>query len=297
MTRLHKMMLSSAAVAIIALLSLVSTVRAEITATIAADQSTPPASAVPQENVPGGWRIKAGAGILYVPAFAGSKDYQLLAIPNVSVEFKDRFFALMKEGIGYNVIHSESWRIGPLLKYVFERKENGSNPFRVSGDKSTALKGLGNVDATLECGGFAEYRYKPFIYKVELRKGINGHNGIIGEASINYSSTIKHSGPPVIYAFGPRMTLADSDYINAYFGINRVQSVNSGLESYDAGGGFVSYGIGGFMSMPLYGPVSASVFVGYDRLGNEVADSPLIRQRGSENQFAVGLNITFKVDI
>jgi outer membrane scaffolding protein for murein synthesis (MipA/OmpV family) len=32
-------------------------------------------------------------------------------------------------------------------------------------------------------------------------------------------------------------------------------------------------------------------------LGNEAADSPLINQRGSVNQFAIGLNVTCKFDL
>jgi outer membrane protein len=252
---------------------------------------------VPPEDTPKRWRISVGAGTLYAPAFVGSKDYQINAYPDVSVEFKDLFFASVKDGVGYNVIHSNGWRVGPLVKYEFERKENGKNPFMVAGKKSTALTGLGNVAATLECGGFVEYSYEPFAYKVELRQGIDGHKGMIGEANIDYSGVFERLGPPLIYAFGPHVKFADAAYNNAYFGINQTQSMNAGLHRYDAGSGLVSYGIGGFMLMPLSEQVSLSVFGGYDRLGNEAADSPLINQRGSVNQTAIGLNVTCKFDL
>jgi outer membrane protein len=251
----------------------------------------------PPESTSKGWKLTVGAGAIYFPAFAGSKDYQVMAYPDVIVEFKDLFFASMKDGVGYNIIHAKGWRVGPVVKYKFERKEDGNNPFLVAGNKSTALTGLGNVDATFECGGFGEYRYEPFAYKVELRQGIDGHKGMIGEASIYYAGAIERFGPPIIFAFGPHVKFADSKYNNAYFGINQTQSVNSGLNRYDAGRGLVSYGIGGFMSMPLSEPVSVSLFGGYDRLGNETAESPLITQRGSENQFAIGLNVTYKCNL
>ena len=244
----------------------------------------------------GGWRINIGAGMLYAPSFMGSKDYQLFAFPSLSVSYGNLFFASMREGIGYNIINSNGWRVGPIIKYHFSRKEDGNNPFRIGGGKSTALQGLGDVEGTLEGGGFAEYRQKSLVYKIELRQGIGGHNGIIGDASVNYSGTISLKGPPIIYAFGPRTAFADSDYINAYYGINQTQSANSGLNRYHAGSGLVSYGAGGFMLMPLYPKVSISLFGGYDRLGNEAADSPLIRQRGSANQFAAGFNITYKIE-
>lgn len=291
--------ITPAILAVLLFLSLVSRVQAEPVTREAEQQTISPEAQAggPPGKIPEGWRFTLGAAVLYAPVFLGSNDYQISAFPNVKVEFKNLFFASVKDGVGFNVIHSDGWRVGPLVKYAFERKEDGSSPFRVWGNKSNALRGLGNVDATLEAGGFAEYSDEPFSYKVELRQGIDGHKGMIGEAGINYFGTIKRSGPPVFYAFGPRTAFADSDYINAYFGINQTQSVNSGLSHYNAGSGIVSYGIGGFMSMPIHGPVSASVFGGYDRLGNEVADSPLIKQRGSENQFALGLSVSYKFDL
>jgi outer membrane protein len=86
--------------------------------------------------------LTVGAGAIYAPAFVGSKDHQIIAYPDVKVEFKDLFFASVKDGVGYNVIHSNGWRVGPLVKYESERKENGNNPFRVAGKKTTALRGL-----------------------------------------------------------------------------------------------------------------------------------------------------------
>ena len=79
----------------------------------------------------GGWRINIGAGMLYAPSFMGSKDYQLFAFPSLSVSYGNLFFASMREGIGYNIINSNGWRVGPIIKYHFSRKEDGNNPFRV----------------------------------------------------------------------------------------------------------------------------------------------------------------------
>lgn len=240
------------------------------------------------------WNYTVGGGAIYAPAFVGSKDYQLIAYPDLKVEYKDKFFASVGEGIGYNVINSNGWRIGPIAKYAFQRQENGKNPFRIAGKASTALRGLGDVDATLELGGFVEYSYEPFTYKVELRQGVDGHEGMIGETSLNYTGSIDRFGPPIFYAFGPRATFADSNYNNAYFGISQTQSTNSGLSRYSADAGLVSYGVGGFVSLPVSDSVSVSAFGGYDRLGSEVADSPLIKQRGSENQFVSGLSVSYQ---
>jgi outer membrane protein len=240
------------------------------------------------------WNFTAGVGAIYVPAFVGSKDYYLLAVPDLEVKYKDRFFASMKDGVGYNIINSNGWRIGPVAKYTFERKENGDNPLRVTGNKTNALRGLGNVDGTLELGGFVEYAYDPLTAKVEVRQGVNGHKGAIVDVSLNYGGTYLKLGPPIIYSFGPCATFADSDYNNAYFGINQTQSTNSGLARYSAGGGLASYGVGAFALLPVTDSISVSTFAGYDRLGSKVTDSPLIKQRGSDNQFFTGMTVSYQ---
>ena len=253
------------------------------------------AHAEDQKNNPG-WLVTIGTGGVYAPAFLGSKNYQLSVFPELNIEYKNLFFASVKDGIGYNVINSSGWQIGPVAKYVFERKENGDSPFRVIGPKSNALRGLGNVDGTVELGGFFKYIFEPFTYKIELRQGVNGHKGMIGETSIRYGGTITQFGPRIIYSFGPRAIFASSDYNNAYFGINQAQSTRSGLSRYDADNGIVSYGIGGFALFPISDSITFSIFGGYSRLSNEVSNSPLVIQHGSENQFVSGLGINYKLD-
>ena len=256
-----------------------------------------PASAVagaPENTSQTDWNITLGAGAIYAPAFVGSKDYQLMAFPDLKVEYKDLFFASVAEGLGYNIVHEKGWRAGVIAKYGFERKQNGKNPFAIAGDDTNALRGLGNIDGTLELGGFLEYSFEPISYKVELRQGVGGHEGFIGETSLNYVGSIDRFGPPMFYAIGPRAVFASSNYNNTYYGIDAVQSANSGLNRYHADAGWVSYGIGGFISLPVSNSVSLSAFGGYDRLGDEAASSPLIKQRGSKNQFASGLSVNYQ---
>ena len=238
------------------------------------------------------WKITLGVGTMYKPAFLGSKDYQAMAFPDIKIEYKDRFFASLF-GIGYKVISNDVWSAGPIVKLDFGRTENDDNPFRIAGDKTNALRGLGNVDATVELGGFVEYNIGPFAYQLELRQGVGGHQGFIVETGFDLRGFIEKSGKPIMYSFGPRATFADANYNNAYFGINQRQSVNSGLARYDAAAGVVSYGIGGFAVVPITDTLSLSVFGGYDRLANEVADSPLIKKRGDPNQFMGGLRFSY----
>jgi outer membrane protein len=240
------------------------------------------------------WKFNLGAGVMYKPAFLGSKDYQAMAFPDIKVEYKDSFFASLFEGVGYNAINSDGWRAGPILKFDFGRSEDDDSPFRIAGKKTSALQGLGDVDAALELGGFVEYKFGSFSSALELRQGVGGHEGLVGETSLKYKGFTKQFGKSIMYAFGPRATFADSNYNNAYFGITQSQSSKSGLATFDADSGLVSYGVSAFAVMSITESISMGVFSGYDRLADTVADSPLIKERGSENQFMGGLRFRYE---
>jgi outer membrane scaffolding protein for murein synthesis (MipA/OmpV family) len=238
--------------------------------------------------------ITIGAAPIYAPVFQGSKDYGLSIFPDLRVNYKDDFFASVPDGIGYNVINGGGFKIGPLAKVRFGRREDtGGSPFLISG-ATNGLRGLGDVDTAIELGGFAQYTYEKKRARVEVRHGYGGHEGLIGDVSLNYGNTYTGFGPPILYSLGPRATIADADYNNTYFGINQTQSINSGLARYSADSGLVSYGVGAFALLPLTDSVSVSTFAGYDRLGAEVTDSSLIKERGSKNQFVTGMSLSYK---
>ncbi|MDD2735811.1 MAG: MipA/OmpV family protein [Desulfuromonadaceae bacterium] len=240
------------------------------------------------------WQISAGAGLIVAPAFTGAKTYNLLAVPDIRITYKDIFFANVKEGVGYAVINSDGWRVGPVLTYTFSRSEkDGGSPFRVAGGESTALQGLGDVPGTVLLGGFAEYSLKPYKVTLRLHKGITGHEGVAGESGISYGGVVTHNGPPLIYSVGPHVKFGDRTYTNAYWGISPEQSLRSGLERYHADGGITAYGVSAFALVPWTKTVSVSVVAGFDRLAPPVADSPLVRRRGAENQAFGGLFLSY----
>ena len=240
------------------------------------------------------WQLSAGAGLIVAPAFTGARTYNLLAVPDVRVTFKDIFFANMKDGVGYALIHSSGWRVGPVVTYTFSRSEKaGGSPFRVAGGSSTALQGMGDVPGTVSLGGFVEYSLKPYKATLRLHKGITGHEGVVGEAGVSYGGAVTHNGPPLIYSVGPHVKFGNQNYTNAYWGISPEQSVRGGLAPYHADGGITAYGVNAFAMVPWTKAVSFSVIAGFDRLAPPVANSPLVRVRGSENQALGGLFFSY----
>lgn len=251
-------------------------------------------AAAQRPGTDGGWSVAVGAGLILAPSYLGDDAYQLSAVPDVRVTYGDEFFASV-DGVGYTVVKSGVWRAGPIAAYDFGRDEDGSGPFVIAGDDTDDLEGLGDVDGTIEIGGFLEYDTRPLKARIEIRQGLNGHEGLIGELSLRTGARLVVADRPVIIRVGPDVTLVDDAYNDTFFGVDAGQSAASGLDEFDADGGLLSYGVGSSVVVPFNDRVSAVGFARYERLAGDAADSSLVEDRGSVDQAAFGLflNYTF----
>lgn len=247
----------------------------------------------PQGAALDGWSVTVGVAPVVGPAWQGSRDMALSIFPDLRINYGDTLFASVPEGIGWNAINHEGWKAGPIVKVRFGRDEDGrGSPFVVTGS-SNALVGLGDISATAEAGGFVEKRFGPrrqWRGRLEVRRGFGGHEGVVGDASLSYQL---RSGRTIINV-GPRVSLATKDFTQTYFGIDSEQSLRSGLAPYQPKGGLVSYGVGGTVIRPLDQRSAVTVFTGLERLGSVAANSPLVRERGQETQFSIGVGYGYR---
>jgi len=130
--------------------------------------------------------------------------------------------------------------------------------------------------------------------KVMTFEGINGHEGFVGEAEFNYKGQATIGKYRGFFSIGPRVRFGDSTFTSAYFDVNTAQSLASGLSQYDADGGITSYGLQSSILVPLSQQTSLIGYLRYDRLTGDVADSSLVQERGSENQFTAGVFLGYK---
>ncbi len=243
-----------------------------------------------------GWSVTIGAAPVFGPAWQGSRDTALSIFPDLRVNYADTLFASVPDGIGWNAVNGDGWRIGPLVKIRFGRDErDGGSPFLIAGG-SDALAGMGTIKAAGEAGGFVERTFgagRQWRVRGEVRQGFGGHQGLVADASINYRVRAGRTAIGV----GPRMTAASRDFMQTYFGIDAAQSARTGLARYDADGGILSYGIGGSAVRPIDRRSAITLFTSLERLGGPSGDSPLVRERGRRTQFTLGLGYGFRFNL
>lgn len=253
--------------------------------------------ALAQDEKREGWSLNIGAGALVAPTYDGDDDYRLSLLPNVQLSYGDSFFASVQEGVGYRWINTDELKAGPIGRIKFSRDEDGDQTFAVTGEDTDDLRGLGDVDTSIELGGFIDYEIGALTLGFEARQAVSGHDGFVVDVDARWSGRSMAFGPPIFWSVGPRAKFVGESYNEAYFGVTPAQSLASGLPVYDADGGLHSYGLGASAVYPLTRDRAWALVAvaGYDRLAGDAESSPLVRERGSPDQLSVGLFLSHRL--
>ncbi|MDV7142637.1 MipA/OmpV family protein [Tropicimonas sp. TH_r6] len=157
-----------------------------------------------------------------------------------------------------------------------------------SADDYEELKGLEDVDASLELGIGVVYRQRNFEAYGDIRYGAIGHNGFVGELG---ADAIAFPNDRWELRAGPRMVFGDDKFTDAYFGVDDSESSESGLAAYNAEGGLLGAGLEATARYRFNDLWGVEAGIRADRILNSAADSP-ITDMGSEDQVRVRIGIT-----
>ena len=237
-------------------------------------------------GAPAGWSVSVGGGMLYAPAFAGSSDYQLRALPAVRVNYGDRFAASYEQGVSYVVARSQRWTLAPLVKLDSGRDADGQGSFVVAGGRSHALRGFADIDTTVQTGARLAFAEGAWTSTAEVLQGLNGHEGLTLDLALDRSVRLPSGW---VIATGPRLGWVDRDYNQAYFGVTPSASVGSGLATFTPASGFNTAGWN-FSAICRHDNGWTLIgSLGLSRLLGDAGDSPLVRLKGDRTQLRLGL--------
>ncbi|WP_422000448.1 MipA/OmpV family protein [Reyranella sp.] len=234
---------------------------------------------------PNDWTFDIGPGVVMAPWFEGSAYYRVLPIPNLSLRYqRDKIFVSARDGVGATLLDVGGFKAGPILRYRFPRNE-WDGP---------GLYGTGTVPFTVEGGGFLRYDLPFLAAKVELRRGLGGSNGLVFDALLDGKVRLADD---FFLSGGPRLSVTDGTYNQAYFGIDAAQSFNSGYAQYYPGAGLRSVGLGTSAVWRISDKLTGVAFGAWNRLTDVAAASPLVTgPAGSPNQFVVGAALSWRFE-
>lgn len=232
------------------------------------------------------WTVMAGAGALYAPDYEGSKDYEVLPFPFISVDYNDLVYLRGPE-IGANLLHVSpsdhvKISIGPFARYRRDRPEK----------RNAALAGLEKVGTAIELGGRIRTDVGPAWIELSAGKDVaDGHDGVVGAAASGVDFGLS---PSLTLSLSASASWANAKYMQSYFGVTEAQAAASGLPVYATGKGIKDVGASVGVRYWLGDRWMISATGGYTRLLNDAKDAPLVRLRGSPGQWQGGIFLAYR---
>ena len=227
-----------------------------------------------------------GMGVGVRPEYEGAKDLKTALMPNINLYYGDSlFFTRMTAGanlLRFKTDYDVAITAGPLLALRHGRDQ----------DDNDALRGLGDIDRDLDVGAFVRFRKQGWQASVDLRQNLtNTDQG----ATVNFSAGY---GMPLNAKLRLRTNLdtswASSDYMNIFFGINALQSAQSGIAQYEAGSGFKHVGASLMADYSISREWAGYASLRYKRLLGDAADSPIVANLGDRDQVSAGIGIKYR---
>ncbi|WGF90418.1 MipA/OmpV family protein [Marinivivus vitaminiproducens] len=227
------------------------------------------------------WSFAVGGGAAIKPEFEGSEDYEIIPIPALRAERGPYYVSLDAYTLRANLVPSEVFNAGPIVNY---------RPKRGSADNN-AVDDLENVDPAVEVGAFGSMFLNGFILNGSVSHDVaNGHDGLLATAGTGFGFPV---GEDIGVSAVISTTYASGNYMSTYFGIDNDNAARSGLDEYDADGGFKDVGLTLTARYTFSPSLAVTGSTSFTRLIGDAADSPIVDDEGSENQFTGAVTLVY----
>jgi outer membrane protein len=229
--------------------------------------------AVPAQGQEDAWRVSVGGGVFSQPTYPGSDSQETRILPLVSASY-GRFFIFSEPGVGsvgavgYNFYRGANLRLSAGVSAGITRRKESDDP---------RLTGLGDVDRTLTVGVGGIYRMDWVTARARIATDIGGNDqGTL--ARFDLSGRFRPGGAWVLSA-GPGLEWANDRYMRTFFGVDAVQSTNSGYPQFAASGGITRVIFSTSAVHPLGNRWAAGITGWVAQLQGDAADSPITQDK------------------
>ena len=227
------------------------------------------------------WSFSVGAGPGFAPDYEGSEDYEPVPLLLARVQRNEIFVTLEANTLRANLLPVPVFQAGPLVRYRPERDD-------VEND---AVDDLEDVDAAVELGGFVGFEAQGWHGRVEVTQDVaDAYDGLLVGARGGYRAVFS---PKLSLNTTVFTTYADDDYMETYFGIDGADAARSGLDTFDADGGFKDVGLSLAAGYGGREGLGVTGIAAYKRLLGDAEDSPVVDDEGDANQLFAGVLITY----
>ncbi|MDD3447151.1 MAG: MipA/OmpV family protein, partial [Zavarzinia sp.] len=161
-----------------------------------------------------------------------------------------------------------------------------------------AVKALHEVDDAWEVGLSLGWRVQdPANSRNSFRVGLDllqdvssAHGGFVADLTAVYRQAVMGRLDLGVLA---GVTYASGAYMDEYFGVSAADAAASGLAQYGANGGIRDLRLMPLAVLHLDDHWRLGASAGWQRLIGDAADSPIVKDRGDENQFVASMTMAY----
>ena len=262
-------------------ISLAAWVSAPFSAAFAQEHGLPIVTAIEGDYV------AAGAGVM--TDYNGSDDYSWGVAPAFRYELGGgRNVSLTGNFLAADLVPHPRWRLGPAALYRFGRRDVE--------DEVVAL--VDEIDPTVEAGVSGGYTWwEP----TNPRNRVSLSATVMADLGGRYDGytaglnliAMREVARPVDIALVAGVGYGDDGFAETYFGVSQREADRSGLAPFRPDGGATSVYAAPAVILHFSEAWHVGAGVQWRRIMGEAADSPLVAERGDEDQFIIGAGFAY----
>jgi outer membrane protein len=230
-----------------------------------------------------------GAGAAFAPDYEGSNDYEfapLWLVKAANLYHPETYVQILGTSLSSNFLPDDHFRLGLAGLYKFDY--DNVDDRRVQDVKST--------DSALLLGPTLGYDFwagpqNDLALEVDAIYDVAHGNGGLVTPKLRIKSLLR---PGLIGEAKVSTTWASDDYMGNWYSINAGDAASSGLPRYNASQGMKDVGVSGSLTYLFTPNWSLTGIAGYSRLLGDAEDSPIVADRGDENQWVGGLLVNYR---
>ena len=243
--------------------------------------------------------VTVGAGVAMVPDYEGSNDYRMIPAAAIRGTYNGITYATRGLYLYVDVVPDSgtgvSFDAGPIVGFRLNRSGKVKDDF---------VDALPERKTAFEAGGFVGISshgltnpYDTLAFRVDVVHDFaNAHKSTVISPTIDFSTPLSRT---TYVSANIGAEFVSNKFADYYFGITPAESLISLLPAYSTDGGLKNWKAGLLVNQSLSGDLlhGVSLFgtAQYSRLVGDFADSPIVDDRGSANQWllAIGLGYTW----
>jgi outer membrane protein len=231
------------------------------------------------------WIVTVGGRVAASPPYEGAPNDDIRPSASFNIRRADKpyRFTPPDDGSTLALVASRYLDFGPVVRFRYSRDTG-------------RLQGFEKIGFAVEPGLFVNVWPTNWLRgRVEVRRGVLGHDGWVGDAGID----LIHTGRKWDMSFGPRIGYGDRRYMDTYFGVTPVEAARSPslLLPYEPNGGIRYGGAEAAVAYHFTNRLRTTFDFGYHRLVKLAADSPVVAVAGSRNQYSGGIGVTYSFGV